>query len=79
MNIEKQTSYKCDFTREEDEILDKAVLVLSDLLKNMDNVQCTFADCTQYPEIPERVSFSEIEDAKIVLCRLQYLHEIYGN
>ena len=78
MNIEKQTSYKCDFTKEENEILEKAERILHDLLRNMDGVQCTFADCTQYPEMPDRVSFSEIEDVKLLLNRLQYLYKIYS-
>ena len=78
MNIEKQTSYKCNLTKEENEILEKASGILSELLKNMDNVQCAYADCTQYPEIPEGVSFNKIEDAKAILEYLQFLKEIHG-
>ena len=79
MNIEKQTSYKCSLTKEEKDILEKSEKVLHELLKNMDNVQCNYADCTQYPEMPEGVSFKAIEDAKAVLEYLQYLNEIHGN
>ena len=79
MNIEKQTSYKCNFTKEECEILENAERVLSDLLNNMRKVQCTYADCTKYLEMPEEVSFKNIEDAKTVLFNLQYLKEIHSN
>lgn len=78
MNIEKQTSYKCNLTNEENEILEKASSILSELLKHMNNVQCGYADCTQYPEMPECVSFSKIEDAKTTLGYLQFLKEIHG-
>lgn len=78
MQIEKQTSYKCNLTKEENEILEKASSILSELLKNMNNVQCSYADCTQYPEMPEDVSFSKIEDAKNTLEYLQFLKEIHG-
>ena len=44
----------------------------------MNNVQCGYADCTQYPEMPEGVSFSKIEDAKTTLGYLQFLKEIHG-
>lgn len=79
MNIEKQTSYKCNFTKEECEILENAEHVLSDLLNNMNSVQCNYADCTEYPEIPEGVSLKSIEKAKNVLCLLKYLKEIHGS
>lgn len=78
MNIEKQTSYKCNLTNEENKILEKASSILSELLKHMNNVQCGYADCTQYPEMPEGVSFSKIEDAKTTLGYLQFLKEIHG-
>ena len=78
MNIEKQTSYKCNLTNEENNILEKSTKVLNELLKNMDNVQCNYADCTQYPEMPEGVSSKMIEDAKCVLEHLQHLKEIHG-
>lgn len=78
MNIEKQTSYKCDLIIEEKEVLERASNILYDLLKNMDDLQCNYADCTQYPDMPEGVSFNNIENAKTVLDYLQYLKEIYG-
>ena len=78
MIIEKQTSYKCNFTEEENEILEKASSVLSELLKNMKSVQCTDADCTKYPDYPEYISFDKIEDARITLEYLQFLKEIYA-
>ena len=77
MNIEKQTSYKCSLTKEENEILEKSTNILSELLKNMDNVQCNYADCTQYPEMPEGVSFKKIEDARTTLEYLRFLKEIH--
>ena len=79
MNIEKQISYKCNFTKEECEIFENAVNVLSDLWNKMRKVKCTYADCTKYPEMPEGVSFKNIEDAKTVLFNLQYLKEIDGS
>ena len=78
MNIEKQTSYACNLTKEENEILDKALNILSELLKNMDSLQCSYADCTQYPEYPEGVSFSNIEESKATLEHLLFLKEIHG-
>ena len=78
MKIEKQTSYKCELTKEEDEVLDAATIILNDLLENMHDLQCTYADCTQYPEMLDRLSFENIEDAKNILCRLLYLNKIYG-
>jgi hypothetical protein len=78
MNIEKQTSYKCDFIREEKEVLERASNILYDLLRNMDGLQCNYADCTQYPDMPEGASFNNIENAKTVLDHLRYLKEIHG-
>ena len=78
MYIEKQTSYKCSFVRAENEVLERASNILYDLLKNMDALQCNYADCTQYPDMPEGVSFSKIENARTVLEHLHYLKEIHG-
>ena len=78
MNIKKQTSYECNLTKEEEDILKKSQKILQELLKNMDTLQCNYADCTRYPDMPEGVSFKKIEDAKAVLDYLLYLKEIHG-
>lgn len=78
MKIEKQTSYKCELTEDESNILESSANMLSELLKSMNELKCTYADCTIYPDCPEGVSFEAIKAAKEILCQLQHLYELHG-
>ena len=76
MIIEKQTSYKCELIKEEKEILKQSEKMLSELVKTMNELKCTGADCTIYPECPEGVSLDAIKTTREILCRLQNLYEL---
>lgn len=78
MKIEKQTSYKCELTEEENKILENSVNMLSELLKSMNELKCTYADCTIYPDCPEGVSLEAIKAAKEILRQLMHLYELHG-
>jgi hypothetical protein len=78
MKIEKQTSYKCELTEEENKILENSVNMLSELLKSMNELKCTYADCTIYPECPEGISLDAIKATKEILRQLMHLYELHG-
>lgn len=78
MIIEKQTSYKCELTEKENEILKSSVDMISELLKSMDELKCTYADCTIYPECPEVISLDAIKATKEILRQLMHLYELHG-
>ena len=78
MTIEKQTSYSCSFTNEERNALKEAMNIIGDLLKNMEELKCTYADCTEYLDCPEGISFEGLKSVKLALYELQNLNEIHG-
>lgn len=78
MTIEKQTSYSCILTDEEKMVLKRSEDIVADLLKNMKELKCNYADCSEYLDSPDGMTYEELQVMERALHKFRYLSEIQG-